>query len=90
MAAARRTPGWSFVLLGQALADVSAVAGLPNVHLLGRTSLGPSTSHVWFTKPVFLPSTVELVVDREPARTVAALRSAKSPETTHLVLTLEA
>lgn len=56
---------------------------------LGRTSLGPSTSHVWFTKPVFLPSTVELVVDREPARTVAALRSAKSPETTHLVLTLE-
>ena len=57
---------------------------------LGRTSLGPSTSHVWFTKPVFLPSTVELVVDREPARTVAALRSAKSPETTHLVLTLEA
>ena len=35
-ALAKRRPGWSFVLLGQALADVSAVAGLPNVHLLGR------------------------------------------------------
>ena len=31
---------------------------------LGRTSLGPSSSSVWFTRPVFLPSTVELVVDR--------------------------
>ena len=35
-ALARRRPGWSFALLGQALADVSAVQGLPNVHLLGR------------------------------------------------------
>jgi glycosyltransferase involved in cell wall biosynthesis len=33
---ARRRPQWSIVLLGQALADVSAVRGLPNVHLLGR------------------------------------------------------
>ena len=32
---------------------------------LGRTSLGPSSSSVWFTAPVFLPSTVELVVDRD-------------------------
>lgn len=33
---ARRRPGWSFALLGQILVDTSAVAGLPNVHLLGR------------------------------------------------------
>jgi len=33
---ARRHPGWSVVLIGQALADVSALTGLPNVHLLGR------------------------------------------------------
>jgi glycosyltransferase involved in cell wall biosynthesis len=33
---ARRNPTWSIVLLGQALADTSAVAGLRNVHLLGR------------------------------------------------------
>ncbi|MBK9036083.1 MAG: glycosyltransferase [Myxococcales bacterium] len=35
-ALARRHPEWSIVLLGQALADVSAVRGLANVHLLGR------------------------------------------------------
>ena len=34
VAAAR--PAWSFVLLGQVLCDTSAVAGLPNVHLLGQ------------------------------------------------------
>ncbi len=33
---ARARPAWSIVLLGQQLTDVSAVAGLPNVHLLGR------------------------------------------------------
>ncbi len=33
---ARRRPAWSFVLLGQILTDTSAVAGLRNVHLLGR------------------------------------------------------
>ena len=33
---ARRHPEWSIVLLGQLLVDVSAVKGLPNVHLLGR------------------------------------------------------
>ena len=33
---ARARPGWSIALLGQQLDDVSAVAGLPNVHLLGR------------------------------------------------------
>lgn len=35
-ALARRHPEWSIVLLGQMLVDVSAVRGLPNVHLLGR------------------------------------------------------
>jgi len=33
---AERHPEWSFALVGQALADVSRVARLPNVHLLGR------------------------------------------------------
>src|SRR5262249_13556278 len=33
---AARRPGWSFVLLGQALTDVGKIARLPNVHLLGR------------------------------------------------------
>ena len=33
---ALRHPEWSVVLIGQQLADVSAVLGLPNVHLLGR------------------------------------------------------
>jgi glycosyltransferase involved in cell wall biosynthesis len=33
---ARRHPAWSIVLLGQILVDTAAVAGLPNVHLLGR------------------------------------------------------
>ena len=56
---------------------------------LGRTSLGPSSSSVRFTRPVFLPSTVELVVDRHAAGVTAALRSARDPATTHLVLTLE-
>ena len=33
---ARARPAWSVVLLGQVLCDVSAVRGLPNVHLLGQ------------------------------------------------------
>jgi glycosyltransferase involved in cell wall biosynthesis len=32
---ARARPKWSIVLIGQQLADVSALTGLPNVHLLG-------------------------------------------------------
>lgn len=35
-AIAGKLPQWSFVLIGQAYADVSPVADLPNVHLLGR------------------------------------------------------
>jgi acyl dehydratase len=56
---------------------------------LGRGSLGPSTSRVWFTAPLFLPSTVELVVDRTPGRVLAGLRSAKDHEKTYLALTLD-
>lgn len=33
---AKARPAWSIVLLGQVLCDASAVAGLPNVHLLGQ------------------------------------------------------
>jgi acyl dehydratase len=47
-----------------------------------------STSHVWFAKPVFLPSTVELVVDDQGPVIVAGLRSAKDPAKPHLTLTL--
>jgi acyl dehydratase len=55
---------------------------------LGRSSLGPSSSSVWFTRPVFLPSTVELVVDAGPDGVTAGLRSTRHPEKGHLVLTL--
>ncbi len=37
---ARARPSWSIALLGQQLDDVSAVRGLPNVHLLGRKPHG--------------------------------------------------
>jgi len=53
---------------------------------LGRTSLGPSRSEVWFTRPVFLPSVVELVVDQRAEEVTAGLRSAQ--DVAHLVLTL--
>lgn len=33
---ARARPAWSIVLIGQVLGDVSALRGLPNVHLLGQ------------------------------------------------------
>jgi glycosyltransferase involved in cell wall biosynthesis len=33
---ARRRPAWSIVLIGQQLGDLSAIRGLPNVHLLGQ------------------------------------------------------
>ena len=56
---------------------------------LGRDSLGPSRSRVWFTAPVFLPGSVELVRERHDEGVVAGLRSARDPETVHLVLTLD-
>jgi acyl dehydratase len=57
---------------------------------LGRGSLGPSTSRVWFTGKVYLPGTVELVVDRGDGLTTAGLRSAKDPEKRLVVVTLAA
>jgi len=44
---------------------------------------------VWFTTPVFLPSTVELVVDRDADTLTAGLRSAKDAGQGHLVLTVQ-
>jgi acyl dehydratase len=59
------------------------------------STLGPATSeagssHVWFQKPVLLPSTVEVVVGSATGphdTTVVGLRSAKDPDRGHLVLT---
>jgi acyl dehydratase len=56
---------------------------------LGRGSLGPSTSRVWFTAPVLLPSTVELVREGRDGAVVAGLRSSTQPGKGHLVLTLD-
>ncbi|WP_404382944.1 hypothetical protein LL946_17425 [Knoellia locipacati] len=56
---------------------------------LGRSVNGPSTSHVWFKKPVLLPGKVDFVVDRSGTPVVAGLRATRKPETEHLVLTLE-
>ena len=55
---------------------------------LGPATADPSSSHVWFGRAVLLPSTVELVVDDTEETTVAGLRSAKDPATTHLTLTM--
>jgi acyl dehydratase len=55
--------------------------------VLGPATAGPSTSRVWFGKPVLLPSTVELVVDDAGPVTLAGLRSARQPAGTHLALT---
>jgi acyl dehydratase len=51
---------------------------------LGPRTAGPSTSQVWFRKPVMLPSTVELTVERTPGGVVAGLRGRGGTE--HLVL----
>jgi acyl dehydratase len=56
---------------------------------LGRAASGPSTSHVWFRKPVLLPGKVDLLVDRTGPEVVAGLRSTRKPEVEHLVLTLD-
>jgi acyl dehydratase len=44
---------------------------------LGPRADGPSSSSVWFRKPVLLPSTVELVVDDRTDSVVAALVSGR-------------
>jgi acyl dehydratase len=56
---------------------------------LGPATAGPGRSHVWFAKPVLLPSTVELVVDDRSEPAVAGLRSAKDRAKRHLTLTYE-
>lgn len=55
--------------------------------LLGPVTYAPSTSHVWFKKPVLLPATVELVVSRSAETTVAGMRSRRDPAKEHLALT---
>ena len=55
---------------------------------LGPRADGPSSSSVWFRKPVLLPSTVELVVDDRAGRVVAGLVSGPAPQREHLVLEL--
>jgi acyl dehydratase len=56
---------------------------------LGHATDGAARSHVWFAKPVLLPSTAELVVDDRSTPAVAGLRSRKDPSLVHLTLTLE-
>lgn len=55
---------------------------------LGRRADGAVTSHVWFRRPILLPSTVDLVVDTKARPLVAGLRSTRTPEVGHLVLTI--
>ena len=55
--------------------------------VLGPATAGSSRSHVWFGKPVLLPSTVELVVDDRSDPAVVALRSRNHPTRTHLTVT---
>jgi acyl dehydratase len=57
---------------------------------LGPAAGGPSTSRVWFRKPVLLPGSVTLVVDTSGQTLVAGLRSTRDETKEHLVLTLDA
>ena len=56
---------------------------------IGQVTSGPSTSHVWFKKPVLLPAKVDFVIDKSGERIVAGLRNSRKIETEHLVLTLD-
>jgi acyl dehydratase len=58
--------------------------------VLGPRSSEPATTHVWFAKPVLLPSTVEVVVDDGGGSVVAGLRSTRDPALTHLTMTFRA
>lgn len=58
------------------------------ISTFGPDYSGPSTSQVWFRKPVLLPSTVDLVIDRRGAAMVAGLYSARSHGIEHMLLTL--
>ena len=56
---------------------------------IGPSTDGPSTSHVWFKRPVLLPGRVDFVIDKSDDRVIAGLRDARATETEHLVLTLD-
>lgn len=56
---------------------------------LGRRASVPSTSHVWFRKPVLIPGRVELCVDSSGPVVVAGLRSAPDHAVEQLVLNLQ-
>lgn len=56
---------------------------------IGPRTDGPSTSHVWFKRPVLLPGKVDFVIDKSDDRIVAGLRDSRKTETEHLVLTLD-
>lgn len=58
---------------------------------IGQSTSGPSTSHVWFKKPVLLPGKVDFVIDKDAQESsvVAGLRNSRKPATEHLVLTLD-
>lgn len=57
---------------------------------LGHKAAGAGTSHVWFRKPIVLPSKVDLVVAQgtaeEDGAIIAGLRSTRRPETEHVVV----
>ncbi|MEO7069924.1 MAG: MaoC/PaaZ C-terminal domain-containing protein [Nostocoides sp.] len=62
--------------------------GARTIAAVSNAAADPSTSQIWFKKPVLLPSTVEITRGRSGAAIVAGLPSHKNPETEHLVLTL--
>jgi acyl dehydratase len=53
---------------------------------LGPAAGGPSSSRVWFRKPLLLPGTVALALEHRGDEVVAGLRS-RDGSTEHLVLT---
>lgn len=62
--------------------------GARTIAAVSNRSGDPSTSRIWFRKPVLLPSTVEITRARLGDTTVAGMRSRRRPEVEHLVLTL--
>lgn len=58
---------------------------------IGPVTNGPSTSHVWFKKPVLLPAKIDFVIEKDGqgGHVVAGLRNSRKPETEHLALTLD-
>ena len=62
--------------------------GARSIAAVSNAAGNPSTSQIWFKKPVLLPSTVELTRGRSGNSIVAGLRSRKDPSIEHLVLSL--